>query len=85
MYKTNGVAATREAKQQMDEEDETLSHSGDSTGSEPDYDCSPESNGSECDNDDEETPVGRSAPRIHQRKSQNVAALLRFVSYYYVT
>ncbi|KAL8541379.1 hypothetical protein ACS0TY_002583 [Phlomoides rotata] len=62
----------------MDEEDETLSHSSDSTGSEPDYDCSPESNGSECDNDDEETPVGRSAPpRILQRKSLNVAALLR--------
>ncbi|KAL6514250.1 DNA-dependent ATPase protein rad54 [Orobanche hederae] len=67
----------------MEDEEESLSHSIDSTGSESDYDISPESisqsNGSDCDDEEEEeVPAARSAPpRIHQRKSQNVAALAR--------
>ncbi|KAL3621160.1 DNA-dependent ATPase protein rad54 [Castilleja foliolosa] len=63
-------------------EDESLSDSIDSTGSESDYEISPESKpqsiDSECDDDEEEMPaVSSSPPRSHQRKSQNVAALVR--------
>lgn len=65
----------------MEDEDETLSNSGDSTESEPHYDVSPKSNSSECDSDGAETPATRSAPPPNrQRKSQNVAALVRFVN-----
>ncbi|KAK6159346.1 hypothetical protein DH2020_006660 [Rehmannia glutinosa] len=65
----------------MEDEDDSLSHSGDSTaGSESDYHLSPksiESDVSECDNDEEEIPAAPSAPpRKDQRKSQNVAALV---------
>lgn len=66
--------------EKMDDEDETFSNSGDSTASEPDYDVSSESNGSESDNANEETPPTRSAPPPSlRRKSQNVDALVRFV------
>lgn len=66
--------------EKMEDEDETFSDSGESTGSEPDYDISPESSGSECDTVDEEAPATRSAPPPNlRRKSQNVAALVRFV------
>ncbi|KAG8368368.1 hypothetical protein BUALT_Bualt15G0038200 [Buddleja alternifolia] len=66
----------------QDDDDESLSHSSDSTGSEPDYELSPESisesDGSDCDNDDEEIVAALSAPpRKHERKSENVAALVR--------
>ncbi|KAH6772670.1 DNA repair/recombination protein [Perilla frutescens var. hirtella] len=65
----------------MEDEEETFSNSGDSTGFEPDYEVSPESsesNGSEYDNDGVETPATRSdPPPNHRRKSQNVAALVR--------
>ena len=65
----------------MEDEDESISNSGDSAGSEPDYDVSPESNGSDCDTEDEQIPPPRSAPPPNlRRKSQNVAALVRFVS-----
>ncbi|KAL0334853.1 UNVERIFIED_CONTAM: protein CHROMATIN REMODELING 25 [Sesamum radiatum] len=65
----------------MEDEDEYLSPSSDSMESEHDSD-SPESisesHGSEGDNDEEEMPAARSAPpRNHQRKSQNVEALVR--------
>ncbi|KAK6135717.1 hypothetical protein DH2020_030556 [Rehmannia glutinosa] len=65
----------------MEDEDESLSHSGNSTGSQSDYYLSPksrESDDSECDNDEEGIPAAPSAPpRKDQRKSQNVAALVR--------
>ncbi|KAL3814222.1 hypothetical protein ACJIZ3_015490 [Penstemon smallii] len=69
----------------MEDENESPSHSSDSIESEPDYEMSPESvsesNGSNCDDDDddeEQKPAARSAPPpSHQRKSQNVDALLR--------
>ncbi|GFP84567.1 protein chromatin remodeling 25 [Phtheirospermum japonicum] len=66
----------------MEDEDESLSDSIDATGSESDYEISPESksqsNVSECDDEEEEMPADRSSPpRSHQRKSQNVAALVR--------
>ncbi|KAK4487322.1 hypothetical protein RD792_006064 [Penstemon davidsonii] len=68
----------------MEDENESPSHSSDSIESEPDYEMSPESvsesNGSDCDEDDDEEqkPAARSAPPpSHQRKSQNVDALLR--------
>lgn len=68
----------------MEDDDESLSNSGGSTESEPDYDLSPESisesAGSECDEDEEEKVGPLSAPpRNHGRKSKNVAALVRFV------
>lgn len=74
------VRNSEAAIEKMEDEDETFSNSGDSTASEPDYDVSSEPNGSECDNDDEETLPTRSAPPPSlQWKSQNVDALVRFV------
>ncbi|KAG6408916.1 hypothetical protein SASPL_131942 [Salvia splendens] len=62
----------------MEHEDETIYNSGDSARSEPDYHVSPESNGSDCDTEDEEIQAPRLAPPLNlRRKSQNVAALVR--------
>lgn len=70
----------KQTMEKVEEEDESFSDSGESTGPEPDYDVSPGSSGSECDNIDEEAPSTRSAPPPSlRRKSQNVAALVRFV------
>lgn len=70
----------KQTMEKVEDDDESFSDSGESTGSEPDYDISPESSGSECDNIDVEAPVTHSAPPPSlRRKSQNVDALVRFV------